>query len=92
MLRFMFATLVVLFNVSTALADDVPLPSDAAVTPPEANVTADAARFSGRWGGGKWDGNLDSRCLSWRLRKHSSGSLRVLIRMPRFIAAIVAGA
>jgi len=76
MLRLLFATILVLISTATARAGDVPLPADAAVTPPEAGVPANAAAFSGRWGNGRWDGNLDNILVVEKIQ--SSGDAQVV--------------
>lgn len=44
----------------TSYAEEVPLPSDLKIVPPDPSVPPELAKFSGKWGDGndKWDGQL----------------------------------
>ena len=48
----------VLLTANAAAPCTTPLPTDMAISPPATSVPSEFAKFSGAWGGGKWDGKL----------------------------------
>jgi hypothetical protein len=60
-LRYVAVALFLMLTTSAiATAQEIPLPSNVTIVSPATDVPADAARFSGKWSGGKWDGKLSS--------------------------------